>query len=118
MVLLGGTSSSHSVFGEGDFGLITLGCSYAIGLVLSVLGTVMLFIGSLASFAGASSQKAFRRSVLVLIVRCLWVLTFFTSSICPRDRYFPHRHGFLNRGTSFRFLLFFCSYERGISHTA
>src|SRR5579863_3264381 len=56
----------------GDFGLITFvifGCSYAIGLILSALGTVMLFIGSLASFAGTSS-KSLRRSVLVLIVPC------------------------------------------------
>ena len=29
--------------------------SYAIGLILSVLGTVMLFIGGLGSFAGAFS---------------------------------------------------------------
>lgn len=29
--------------------------SYAIGLILSVLGTVMLFIGGLGSFAGASA---------------------------------------------------------------
>jgi hypothetical protein len=58
-------SSSRSAFGGGqklttrvnerlwDAVLLLSAASYAIGLVLSVLGTVMLFIGSLASFAGA-----------------------------------------------------------------
>jgi hypothetical protein len=37
---------------------LTFDCSYVIGLVLSVLGTVMFFIGGLASFAGASSLNS------------------------------------------------------------
>jgi len=31
-------------------------CSYVIGMVLSILGTVMLIIGSTASFAGATER--------------------------------------------------------------
>lgn len=62
-------SSSRSAFGGGqklttrvderlwDAVFLFSAASYAIGLVLSVLGTVMLFIGSLASFAGAFFPK-------------------------------------------------------------
>ena len=41
-----------------DVGLLFSAASYAIGLVLSVLGTVMLFIGGLASFAGALPENS------------------------------------------------------------
>jgi hypothetical protein len=82
--------------------LLLSAASYAIGLVLSVLGTVMLFIGSLASFAGAFFPKVLRRLVLLLIMPSTC-----TSPLRPRDYCFPHWHGFLDRCMSFH-----CSHLR------
>jgi hypothetical protein len=53
---------------SGHLNLLSDGChslcrSYIVGMVLSILGTVMLIIGSLASFAGACSMSFFLRSV-------------------------------------------------------
>jgi hypothetical protein len=70
-------------------------CSYVIGLVLSMLGTIMLIIGTLASFAGASPDTL--RSYLFPLTYLLSRLK--RSSLCSRDRHFAHRHGFFDRGT-------------------
>jgi hypothetical protein len=54
----------------------SLCCSYIVGMVLSILGTVMLIIGGLASFAGASSMSFFLR---------VWfeILTLYPASSFP-----------------------------------
>ena len=67
-------------------------------MVLSILGTVMLIIGGLGSFAGACPMS------------CLFSKHLFgnpdplprsyNSTLRPRDRSFPYRNGIFDWGTS------------------
>jgi hypothetical protein len=65
-------------------------------MILSFLGTVMLFVGGLGSFAGVSSSTVLDE---VFIMRSdPDVLSI--SSLCSGDCCVPHWDRFLDRGTS------------------
>ena len=80
--------------------------SYIVGMVLSILGTVMLIIGGLGSFAGAYPMSFL--SLSGLFSKCLgsWPSTLFVNStLRHRDRNLPYRNRILDWGTSGYFFL-------------
>ena len=56
---------------------LTFDYSYGIGLVLSVLGTVMLFVGGLASFAGASFLPTPPLLLILILTFCFLSLVLY-----------------------------------------